>query len=139
VGTLISIVNGSPGPRSAAITSLNIPLVQLSDTVSGSYSVKNTGATKTGFYPEVTTSVVGANPKKVESSLVFGGRERQNDFSYKTGYGIHVVEVAYGSSKKSQLVLTIAPWMIVLVAFIGLILGVELLLLKRRRSAARKN
>jgi hypothetical protein len=139
VGTILSIVNKTPGERSAEVTGLRLPFVQLSDTVSGSYSIKNTGTGGTGFYPVVTVSAVpGGKPRQQESSLVFSGRERSNDVKYKAGFGIHRVDVTYGKSVKSQWVITIAPWMIVLILFVAVIVGTELLLLKRRHKSAHK-
>lgn len=135
VGTLLSLINKTPGDRSAEITKLNIPFFQLSSTVSGAYSVKNTASGTTGFYPTVKVSSWPAKtPKDVQSSLVFGGRERSNDFTYATGFGIHRLDVSYGDNKKSQWVVTIAPWMIILSLLIILIVGIELLLLKKRRK-----
>lgn len=135
VGTLLSLVNGSPSERNAEITALSLPIIQFDNQVKGSYRVKNTGPKDSGFYPTVTVSSwpVG-RAKQTESSLVFGGRERSNDFTYGSGYGIHRIDVGYGGSKKSQWVLTIAPWMVVAALLVILIVSVELLLLKKRRS-----
>jgi hypothetical protein len=139
VGTLLSIINQTPGQRSAEVTHLSIPLVQLSGTIDGSYSIKNTGRQNSGFYPTVSVSSWPGGPtKQVVSSLVFGGRERANDFTYQAGIGIHVVQIAYGNSKKSQVVITLTPWMIVFIAMIILLIAIELILLKRRRSQAHK-
>lgn len=138
VGTLLSLVNKNPGPRKAEITSLSLPFVQLDDTVSGTYTVKNTGPKQSGFFPSVVVSSWPATQsKQVESSLVFGGRERENNFTHSLGYGIHKVSVGYGSSQKSQWVVTIAPWMLVTAALIIVVIGIEFLLLKKRRASAR--
>lgn len=138
VGTILSIVNKTPGERSAKITKINLPFFQLTDTAKGTYAVKNTGTREGGFYPVVTISAwPGGKTKQQDSSLVFGGRERSNDFSYQTGFGIHSVTVEYGDSSQSQWVVLIAPWMMILALFITLIIGIELLLLKRRRAAAK--
>ena len=134
VGTLLSLENRQPGERSAKIIDLSVPFLQLSQTSKGSYSIKNTGSKTSGFYPEVTVrSWPGGAAKTVTSSLLFGGRERSNEFSYATGYGIHRIEISYKSSTKSRWVIAIAPWMIILTVFIVLIIGVELTLLHRRR------
>jgi hypothetical protein len=139
VGTILSIVNKTPGSRAAEITGFNAAFLQLSDTTRGTYKVKNTGPTNGGFYPVVKVSAwpVGKT-KDVQSSLVFGGRERQNDFQYPSGYGIHLIEVGYGNSKKSQWVVTIAPWMLIATIMIILIIGIEILLYKRRHKFARQ-
>ena len=139
VGTLLSLINKTPGERKAEVTGVSIPLLQLTDTVKGSYAIRNISNEGSGFYPsvEVSSWPAGKSEKK-EGSLIFGGRERTNDFSYQTGFGIHNVQVAYGDSNRSQWVISIAPWMLVLALLITLIVGIELLLLKRRRKTAKK-
>lgn len=136
VGTLLSIVNQTPGQRKAEITSVTLPFIQLTDEVRGTYSIRNTGGEDTGFYPKVKLSSRpwGAD-QETEASLVFGGRERTNNFSYKAGLGVRYIEVAYGDSRRGQWVLTVAPWMIIIALFIVLILGMELLLFRRRRKS----
>lgn len=140
VGTIFSIVNKTPGERSATVTGLNLPFLQLSDTVGGTYKVKNTGKEGSGFYPGVNVSSWPGNAQTtVESSLVFGGRERSNDFSLRTGYGIYRVDVGFGDSKKSRWVVAIAPWMLIASLLVLVIIGIELLLLKKRRKARPKS
>lgn len=136
VGTILSIINKAPGSRSAVVTGVSLPFLQLTDTVSGTYAIKNTGPTDSGFYPTVTlSSWPGGKKKDFESTLVFGGRERQNDFRLQTGFGIHYVTVGYGSSEKGQWVVTLAPWMLVLGVLILFIIGIEVLLYKKRRNS----
>lgn len=139
VGSILSIVNKTPGERKAEVTKLSLPLLQLSDDAIGTYGIKNTGREGSGFYPTVkVSSWPSRTTKDIESSLVFGGKERSNDFSYDSGYGIHRIDVAYGDSRKSQWVITVAPWMLVLFALILLIVTIEILLLKKRRKTAKK-
>ena len=135
VGTLLSIVNQTPGERRAEVTGAAIPFFQLSDTIQGSYRIKNTGKEGSGFYPRVEVSAwPSGESKSIDSSLVFAGRERQNDMSVNVGYGLHRVDVAFGDSKQSAWVLTLAPWMLVLGALIGCIVAAEIVLLRRRRA-----
>jgi hypothetical protein len=78
-GTLLSIVNGTPGARQASITQLKMPFLQLGEEIDGSYVVKNSADPKkaTGFYPEVTISIDPLHAEqKVVSRLVFAGRAR---------------------------------------------------------------
>lgn len=139
VGTILSIVNKTLGSRSAVITDVNMPFLQFSDVVGGTYKVKNTGAASSGFYPTVKVSDWPSGAKKdVESSLVFGGRERRNDFRLSTGFGIHYVKVGYKGSEKGQWVVTAAPWMVITLVMVLLIIGIELLLYKRRHKSPRK-
>ncbi len=139
VGTILSIVNKTPGQRKAEVTGLSLPFLQLSDKVSGSYSIKNTGKGSSGFYPTVKVSAwPGGGSRSIESSLLFAGRERSNEFSYEAGLGIHRVEIAYGDSKKGQWVVTVAPWMLVLASLVLLIVAIEIMLLKKRRKSSKK-
>ncbi len=139
VGTVLSIVNKTPGSRSAVITDVIMPFLQFSDTVGGTYKVKNIGTANGGFYPTVKVSDWPSGAKKdVESSLVFGGRERRNDFRLPTGFGIHYVKVGYKGSEKGQWVVTVAPWMLVAIVMVLLIIGIEFLLYKRRHKSPRK-
>lgn len=135
VGTLLSLVNKSPGQRLAKVTSISMPALQLTDTIEGIYTIQNTGSAQSGFYPKVSiSSWPNTTSKQVESSLVFGGKERSNDFTYPLGYGIHRVDVSYEDSRQSRWVITIAPWMLVLMVLLILIVCIELFLLKRRRK-----
>ena len=139
VGTILSIVNQSAGARNAEISNISLPFLQLTDTVKGSYTVKNTNSSGTGFYPEVSISAWPAGkPKTMQSSLVFAGRERKNDFSYQTGMGIHLVEVGYGASKKTQWVIALPAWAIIVLLLIIVVFGVEYLLFKKRRKLHNK-
>lgn len=136
VGTLLSIINRTPGERKAEITRVNMPLVQLTDTVKGSYAIKNTGTEGTGFYPNVNlSSRPWGSHKQTQASLIFGGHERTNDFSLKAGHGIRYIEVSYGSSKKGQWVVLLAPWMLIVTILALVIIGMELALLHRRRKS----
>ena len=140
VGTLLSLVNKNPGSRRAEITQINLSFLQLSGKVTGTYSVKNTGPEGTGFYPKVAiSSWPNGKTQQTESSLVFGGRERSNDFKYDIGFGIHRVEVGYGDSKKSQWVIAVPSWLLVVLLLISLIVAIELLLLKKRCKSHKKS
>lgn len=139
VGTILSLVNKNPGPREGQVTALSMPLVQLSERAKGTYRVRNTGPENSGFYPTVeVSSWPNGTAKRIDSSLVFGGRERSNDFMYDTGYGIHKITVAYGSSGQYRWVILIPPWMLVLILLVVLIVLVEIILLQRRRKMSRR-
>lgn len=138
-GTILSIVNQNPGSRSADVTGVSLPLLQFSDTAKGTFKLKNTGPVDSGFYPTVTVSSwPNGKERKVESPLVFGGRERKHDFELSTGFGIHYVKVGYDGSEKGQWIVTIAPWMLIALILVLLIAGIELLLYKRRHKSHRK-
>ena len=138
VGTLLSIVNGTPGSRTAEVTQLSAAPVQWG-VVEGRYGIKNTAhpGTVTGFYPKVN---VGLSPfgeqKTSNASLLFAGRERQNEFTISPGFGgIYQLTVSYGKSQKHILVISITPWLILsLVVLVAGCIGVALLLRKRKHS-----
>jgi hypothetical protein len=138
VGTLISIINENPGSRKAEVTGLEIPFLNLTDgSVQGSYSIRNTGPKDTGFYPIVSVSAWPSTERKDKTaSLVFGGHERSNDFTYDTGYGIHRISVSYAKSAKSAWVVVTPPWVMVLAGIVVLIIITEIILFARRRKHA---
>ncbi len=136
VGTLLSIVNGTPGQRKAEVTSLKVPLLNFGNTLQGTYRIKNTADPKnsTGFYPNVTVKVSPFGDKKVKNGpLVFAGRTRENNFNVKAPLlGIYRVSAAYGSSSKSTFILVANP--IAILAIIGLIIALKFahIFLKKR-------
>jgi hypothetical protein len=140
VGTLLSIVNKTPGQRKAEITGIKLPFIEFTDTVKGSYSIKNIGEKGTGFYPTVKiSSKPWGKDQKSDGTLLFGGHERTNDVSYQAGPGIHYIEVSYGDSRKGQWVIMMTPWLLILMALIVLVIGTELVLLRRRRKTKPTN
>jgi len=120
VGTLLSVINGTPGSREAEITDLSVPLLVIGDTVNGSYRIKNTAeeGTATGFYPEVALSALPLGEKKTQTSkLVFVGRTRENPFSLKLPpLGFYRIKVSYDDSVKSQWIFVAHPVAIICIA-----------------------
>ena len=139
VGTLLILTNGTPGARKADITSISVPAFQLSNTIAGSYSVKNTAPanTSSGFYPEVSISVWPFGPtKKQKSTLVFAGRERENQFEIPVKrIGIYKITAGYGASQQSRWVLVASPLAlgILILAIVSFVVGVSIYR-KRRHS-----
>lgn len=139
LGTILSIINGTPGSRSAAITSLQMPAFVFGNTLQGSYAIKNTAdpSRATGFYPQVK---VRASPlgesKEVAGSLVFAGRTRTNDFSLKLPpIGIYRVSASYGNSSAANWVVVLHPAAIVAV-LLSLLLLVSVRMVRRRQRRA---
>ena len=126
LGTLLSIVNGTPGQRDAEVTGLSVPWLQLTDKVTGTYRIKNVAdPTKaTGFYPNVQVRVEPwGESKKQTGKLTFAGITRTNEFTLKTlPLGIYKVSVGYADSVKSAWVVVASP--LALVVFIVLLAGV---------------
>ena len=123
LGTLFSIVNGTPGPRQAEITELSVPWLQLTDTISGSYSIKNTADPNkaTGFYPTVQLQTAPfGEAKKQTGKLTFAGITRTNEFSLKVlPIGIYQVSAGYMGSKQSSWVVVASPVAIIILALVS--------------------
>ena len=113
LGTLLSIVNGTPGPRDAQITDVTVPWLQLSDTVKGTYRIKNVAdpSKSTGFYPTVQMRATPlGEAKKQTSKLTFAGITRTNEFTLRTlPIGIYKISVGYGDSVQSRWVFVASP------------------------------
>lgn len=113
VGTILTLLNGSPSGRQAEVTNLQVPFWQIGNSITGSYGIKNTSDPKksTGFRPVVDVSLSPISYQtQNKSSLVFAGIERRNDFSVEgSRFGFYNVIVAYGGSKKNVWVFTATP------------------------------
>lgn len=140
LGTILSIVNGTPGSRKAIVTHLDIPSFQLDTKVNGTYAVKNTGDpdTSSGFYPQVTLSVNPFGEKRSQTSkLVFAGRTRENVFTVNTPpLGFYNVKVAYGDSVQSKWIFIANPGAVaVLVLVVSLVIAVLKVYLRHFRKS----
>lgn len=138
VGTLLSIVNGTPSERKAEITSVRAPLIQIGTQIRATFTVKNTGDPKksTGFYPEVNLRLWPDGREKTQSSrLVFAGLSRTTDVAYtNVGFGFHKLSVTHEGSTKSAWVFTAEPvWFAIGIILIA-VSALEYLLWLRRRG-----
>ena len=98
VATLLSIVNGSPGPRQAKITDLRVPLWQLGDRIVANFRLQNPAPASAsgGFYPTITVRAIGYFSETVQGPLVFSGRSRSVSFQKAGSYlGLVKIRVAY--------------------------------------------
>lgn len=147
VGTLLSIVNGQPGERKAEVTELSSSFLQLNNELTGWYSIKNTSnnSARNGFYPRVDVSL---NPfmvhKEQDSSLVFAGKERKNNFSLDIGsrLGLYSLKVKHGDSSREKLVFVATGFWryVVAVAFLTIVAGIVYIvriLFRKKRSSMR--
>lgn len=122
LGTVLSIVNGTPGARQAVITDLALPSFSFSSEVRGSYAVKNTADPKsaTGFYPQVRLgSAPFGETKEAKGKLVFAGRTRNSEFSLNLPpVGIYQVSASYGESAQKRWVMVLEPFVLIITGFI---------------------
>lgn len=127
LGTLLSVINGTPGDRSAEVKSLRVPFFQIGDVVRGTYHIKNTGNPRkaTGFYPEVMVSAWPlGDEQKHKGKLVFAGKTRQNDFELSAPlFGLYKVTARYGTSERDQLVFVARPVVLLGVGAAVMVLG----------------
>lgn len=143
LGTLLSIVNGTPSSRSADITGLRTSFFHFGNSVSGSYKIRNTAnpKTSTGFYPEVNIELKPFYyAVKHKSSLVFAGRERANDFKIKASrLGFYKLRVSYKDSYKEKWIFLIGSsyiWLVVILA--PMVIVSTIILLNRVRTAKKR-
>lgn len=136
VGTLLSIVNSTPGSRKAEVTALSVPAFSLGNVLEGTYRIKNTADPKnsTGFYPNVSVKVspLGeTNTKK--GSLVFAGRTRENSFSVKAPWlGVYRVSASYGTSSQSKWVVVAHPIAIIALVVLAIVFSFTFMYRKKR-------
>ncbi len=137
LGTILSIVNGTPSGREAEIARLDIPTFQFGDTVRGAFTVKNTSDPRksTGFYPSIVLAVDPFHEEKVvKSRLVFASRTRSNSFELNTSrIGLHKISVSHGANTKEKWVL-ILNTPVVVIFVVSALGGVAFWRLKKRRQ-----
>lgn len=142
IGTILSIVNGTAGSRTAAVTKLSTPFIQFGDTIRGTYTVKNTADAKrtTGFYPTVVTSVAPfGESEKHNSRLVFAGRSRDNDFTLPAPWlGFYQVKASYNDSSRSAIVFVARPLALLVVGVVLAAGATGLVAYRRWRHQSRR-
>ncbi len=139
LGTLLSLVNETPGSRDAVVEKLNTSFVQFGATTKGSYEIKNTAQSQTtGFYPEVTlSSWPFGKTQKSTSRLVFAGRTRATDFELQLPpLGLYKVTATYGGSSKTNWILVLHPLFLV---SLGILAGITVALVILRKQRRRKS
>lgn len=140
LGTILTIVNGTPGARQASIESLSLAFFQFGQGIEGAYRIKNVAdpTVTTGFYPEVVVRLTPfATESTAKSPLVMGGKSRESNFSLKGDrLGFYKLSVGYGKSEQSRWVFVMTgfwQWLAPLIIFIG-IFGVIVLKAKRHKK-----
>jgi hypothetical protein len=143
LGTVFSVVNGTPGSRQASITGFDVPQFTFNPQVKGNYTIKNTAdPTKaTGFYPQVNIKTIPFGESKEDAGkLVFAGRSRVNEFTINLPpIGIYRIEARYGGSSEGKWVAVVHPVALAAVAVLlaGSVMGRRYL--RRRTSLGFQN
>jgi len=146
VGTLLLLQNGMAGPRTAAISSLNIGLFQFGSQIKGSVGVKNPANIDqaTGFFPSMQVSVEpwGAQTK-FEGPLVYAGRTRTFDDNVPSNqFGVYKVTVSANNAVESRYVFLITGiWRVVVsgvFVFLVLLAVGSVVVRKVRRGRVKK-
>lgn len=119
VGTLFTLINGTPGSRNADVTLLDVPFWNFGSGVAGSYQVKNPAEADaaTGFFPSVTVALDPLHhQRQVESKLVLAGHSRTTDFQINSDrLGFYKISAVYGQSKQEKWVFMMTGyWRIVM-------------------------
>lgn len=142
VGTLFVIENGTPGPRQADITKLQLPWVVFGNSVSGTVNVKNTADPNkaTGFFPKMT---VGISPfthsHSQDGSLLFAGISRDMTFHIPTSrLGVYKVSVAVAGDTESRWVFMATGWgLLGFITLVALAISIIFTLMKLRRARSK--
>lgn len=137
VGTLLSIVNGTPSSHDGIITKLDTAFIQFGS-IKGSYGIKNTGnKNATGFYPKIALSLQPfGESKELSSRLIFPGIERTNDFAITPKYpGIYRLSVKYQNSEQSSWVFVITTELIIglVVLLVAILIAIRFMLTRQSR------
>lgn len=114
LGTLLTLVNGDPGPREARVEALDAAWLQTGSQVKGRYTIRNTAdtASVSGFFPEVTATLepFGASSKN-QAPLVMAGRQRQAEFHIPgSRLGIYKLSVRHGQNSQSRWVVAVTGY-----------------------------
>lgn len=143
LGTVLSIVNGTPGSRQASVTDISLPQFSFNPQIKGTYTIKNTAdpSKSTGFYPQVSLKTIPfGESKEVAGKLVFAGRTRVNEFSINVPpIGIYRVDAQYGNSTQGKWIVVAHPAAIAAVGvlLIGSVVGRRYM--RQRSSLGFKN
>jgi hypothetical protein len=144
IGTLLILTNGTPSEHSAEVTKLQMPWLQLGESLTGVITVKNT-ASKTassGFFPHIELTVWPfGKTETVRGPLIFAGNARAIKINQSSSqFGLYKVTARYGSSQQEQwVVLITGAWrwitssVAVLIVLVATVYGVL-----RRRHAHRR-
>ena len=123
LGTLLTIVNGTGGPREAVVEQLAVNWWQIGAMINGRFTVRNPAPDGSGFYPDVTIRLTPFGGETVQrSSLVMAGRQRENQFTIEGDrLGVYRLSVSHGASERSRWVMVVTgywQWLLPLIVVV---------------------
>lgn len=130
VGSLLSIVNGTPPIHSADIANLDASFLQVGEGLSANFAVSNRAkeSSGTGFFPSIHVDAKPYGGRAVEGPLLFAGRTRSVAYSQSGNYfGPILLRVDAGGEAKTVWVLAATGywrWLAPLLAISFLVLAV---------------
>ncbi len=107
VGTILEITNGSAGTHKGSITSFSAPIVQVGDSISATFTVRNEDSTGQvgGFRPTIAVAVKPYAASTTDGPLVFAGRSRTVSYRAQGNYfGLVWLQAGIGNSSMGQFV-----------------------------------
>lgn len=142
VGSLLMVTNQTPGSRKAEITRLDVPFVQIGDSVRGEIAVKNPvpAGQATGFFPEMKIELKPwGGSRSFAGPLIFAGNTRTFGFTIPSDlFGIYTVTVRANQASKTTYVFLITGWWrIAAPILVILLIGAASLLWKWRHPRRR--
>lgn len=142
VGTLVMIVNQTPGPRNAEIAALTSSMLQIGSSVNGTIAVKNPAkkGAATGYFPKIRIAISPWGGKtEYQGPLLFAGNTRTVDFAIPSNmFGLYTIKVTVNNAEKSTLVFLITGWWRFVVPVIILLLIGIIIVVKRHGLPRRK-
>ena len=141
VGSLLSIVNGTPSERKSDIVHLAAPWLQTGQGLQVSFAVKNVSDPKksTGYYPKITVTTWPFGGKEVKGPLVFAGRTRTVGYRQPGNYvGPVRISVDTDSGSKASYAFAVTGFWVWLLPILVIIVGAASWVGLRRRPNKRR-
>lgn len=139
LGTLLLITNGTPASHKATIANINVPWLNIGESVEGSVSIKNIAPSNSsnGFFPEVTLDLwpLGTT-STLTGPLIYAGNTREVTFhEFDNRIGIYRLSATHGDSQSSRWIIVITGfWRWVVLAIVGLTAAISFIWVRLRHS-----
>lgn len=140
VGSLLMLINDTPGVHHAEITQLSMPGLQIGESVTGQVAIKNTAPADvaSGFFPSIVISSwpFGASTT-LRGPLVYSGITRTVPFSESSSQlGIYKITASFGASHKDVwTVIITGVWRWILIGIIVVIVCAGWVFARYRRRS----